>query len=219
MKVWLDEARLQLREIAPDDLVPVDEDEFLCRREPWRVRFLRDQTGAVSTIEVDFLRRTIRGEKSNRPRYVGSHVCMQCHTGDEHGNQSVVWMRSRHAHAYWNLGTDWALFLARLRRHYQDLEDPMTDGRCLLCHTTGAQEDSALFESSYRPQEGVSCEACHGPGSHYATVDNMADRESYVAAGGRIPDASTCRTCHRRSENFDFDEMWPKIAHSKHETE
>jgi hypothetical protein len=124
-------------------------------------------------------------------------------------------MRSRHAHAYWRLGSDWSLFLARLRPHYQDLEDPLSDDRCLLCHVTGSQDPDALFESSYRLQEGVSCEACHGPGSNYADAEVMVNREAFLANGGRVPDESTCRACHRRSENFDFEEMWPKIAHSK----
>jgi len=108
-----------------------------------------------------------------------------------------------------------ALYLARLRPHYQDLDDPTTDTRCLLCHVTGSQDDEALFEPSYRPQEGVSCEACHGPGSNYATTEAMTDREAFLDAGGQIPDEATCGTCHRNSENFDWDEMWPEIAHPK----
>jgi hypothetical protein len=213
--VWLEEDGLRLREFAPDDLIPVGIDEFACRQEPWRVQFVRGEDGKVTTIEVDFLRRTIRGEKTNAPRYVGSKVCVACHTGADRGRQDVLWMRSRHAHAYWRLGSDWAVFLARLRPHYQDLDSPMDDQRCLLCHATGAQDPEALFESSFRPQEGVSCEACHGPGSNYATLEAMTDREAFLAAGGRIPDATTCATCHRNSDNFDWAEFWPKIAHPK----
>jgi hypothetical protein len=215
MKVWLEEDGLRLREFAPDDLIPVGIDEFSCRQEPWRARFLRGEDGSITAIEVDFLRRTIRGEKENAPRYVGSKICMECHTGADHGQQDVLWMRSRHAHAYWRLGSDWALFLARLRPHYQDLGSPMGDDRCLLCHTTGPQDPEGLFESSFRPPEGVSCEACHGPGSNYATLEAMTNREAFLAAGGRIPNAATCRSCHRNSDNFDWDEMWPKIAHPK----
>jgi len=181
-------------------------DEFSCRPEPWRVYFLRNTNGDITTIEVDFLRRTIRGQRTSAPRYVGSKVCMGCHSGADQGQQDVQWMRSRHAHAYWRLGSDWSLFLARLRPHYQDLEDPIADDRCLLCHVTGAQDPDALFETSYRPQEGIGCEACHGPGSKYATADVMAKREAFLANGGRIPDAETCRTCHRVSDNFDWAE-------------
>ena len=215
MKVWLEGDRLRLREFAPDDLIPVGIDEFSCRQEPWRVRFLRSKNGDITTIEVDFLRRTIRGQKTDAPRYVGSRVCMDCHTGAEQGQQNVLWMQSRHAHAYWRLGSDWSLFLARLRPHYQDLENPIADDRCLLCHVTGTQDPDALFETSYRLQEGIGCEACHGPGSEYATADVMANREAFLANGGRIPDAETCRTCHRNSDNFDWAEYWPKIAHPK----
>lgn len=215
MKVWMEDGGLRLREFAPDHLIPVGTDAFICRQEPWRVRFLRGEDSAVTTIEVDFLRQTVRGKRINTPRYVGSHVCMGCHTGRNEGSQDVLWMRSRHAHSYWRLGSDWSLYLARLRPHYHDLDDPITDTRCFLCHVTGSQDDMALFEPSYRPQEGVSCEACHGPGSSYATADAMTDREAFMAAGGRIPDESTCRSCHRNSENFDWDEMWPKIAHPK----
>ncbi|MCW8984690.1 MAG: ankyrin repeat domain-containing protein [Thermoanaerobaculales bacterium] len=215
MKVWLEGDILRLREFAPDDLIPIGVDEFSCRQEPWRVRFLRGDDGSITTIEVDFLRRTVRGQKTNAPRYVGSKVCMDCHTGPEQGQQDIRWMRSRHAHAYWRLGSDWSLFLAKLRPYYQDLEDPISDDRCLLCHVTGSQDPDALFTSSYRTQEGIGCESCHGPGSEYATADVMADREAFLANGGRIPDAETCKNCHRNSDNFDWAEYWPKIAHPK----
>ena len=215
MKVWLEGDVLRLREFAPDDLIPIGVDEFSCRQEPWRVRVLRGDDGSITTIEVDFLRRTVRGQKTNAPRYVGSKVCMDCHTDPEQGQQDIRWMRSRHAHAYWRLGSDWSLFLAKLRPYYQDLEDPISDDRCLLCHVTGSQETDALFTSSYRTQEGIGCESCHGPGSEYATADIMADREAFLANGGRIPDAETCKNCHRNSDNFDWIEYWSKIAHPK----
>jgi hypothetical protein len=213
MKVWLEKDTLRIREFAPDVLIPVGDDTFCCRREPWTVRFVRDDHGIVTGIEVDYLRRTVHGERKLTPRYVGSQVCLSCHNDAEYG-QGVRWMRSRHAYAYWRLGADWALYLAKLRPHYRDLEKPINDDRCLLCHVTGAQDPDALFDSSFRVQEGVSCEACHGPGSRYATAEVMSDRDAFLASGGRIPDESTCRSCHRNSENFDFNEMWPKIAHS-----
>lgn len=213
IKVWLHGAHLRIREFAPDDLYPVGPDAFFCRREPWRVTFSRDDEGEVAGVQVDFLRRSVRGDKTAAPAYVGSQVCLDCHSADSVGNQYVAWLQSRHAHAYWRLAADWALFLARLRPHYQDLGVPIEDGRCLLCHVTGAQDDEALFAATFRPEEGVGCESCHGPGSRYIDPEIMSDRTAFLANGGHVPDETTCRSCHRNSENFDWAGMWPKIAH------
>ncbi len=215
VKIWQEEGALRIREYAPDELYAVGRDEFACRQEPWRVRFRRGEDGAVEGVEVEFLRRTVDGTRMHTPRYVGSRACQSCHLSRESGSQSVQWLQSRHAHAYWRLGADWALFLGRLRPQYADLESPISDERCLLCHTTGAQDPDALFEPGFRVEEGVGCEACHGPGSEYMDPEVMADREAFVEHGGRVPDAATCRSCHRASERFDFDEWWPKIAHPR----
>jgi hypothetical protein len=126
-------------------------------------------------------------------------------------------MRSRHGHAYWNLGADWAMFLAKLRPNYQDMVNPMDDDRCLLCHTVGAQDENSLFAASYRTREGVGCEACHGPGSKYVAPEVMADHERFLANGGIVPNEQTCRSCHRNSERFDYAAMVPKIAHPRPE--
>jgi hypothetical protein len=92
------------------------------------------------------------------------------------------------------------------------LERPTKDSRCLLCHATGRQDDNALFTDSYRAEEGIGCEACHGPGSEYAASEHMASREAYLERGGRVPDAATCRGCHRRGV-FDFSAMWAIAGH------
>jgi hypothetical protein len=215
VKVWREADGLGIREYAPDALIATGRDSFCCRQEPWQVRFLRDSSGRVVSLEIDFLRRTVSGARTLSPRYVGSAACMECHHGPEHGHQDVHWMRSRHAHAWWRLGADWALYLARLRPHYHDVENPMEDRRCLLCHVTGAQDDDALFAASFPHQEGVGCEACHGPGSEYMDPEVMADRAAFLAHGGSLPDEATCSSCHRNGDRFDFAELWPEIDHPR----
>jgi hypothetical protein len=214
-KVWREGEGLRIREFAPDGLYPIGADTFFCDQEPWRVDFQRGDSGSVEAIEIHFLRRSVKGARTLSPEYVGSAVCASCHGDAEHGNPHLVWLQSRHGHAYWRLGADWALYLARLRPSYADLEKPISDDRCLLCHVTGRQDDDALFAAGYREAEGVSCEACHGPGSLYAKPEIMTNREAFLANGGRLPDEATCRSCHRNSERFDFDEWWPKVAHGK----
>jgi len=61
----------------------------------------------------------------------------------------------------------------------------------------------------------VGCEACHDPGSLYIDPQVMARRESFLAHGGVVPDATTCRRCHRNPDRFDFDEWWAKIDHAR----
>ncbi len=212
-KVWLEGGALKIREFAPDDLYPIAEDSFFCVREPWRITFRRGDDDTVKSVNLEFLRRTVRGTKTPSPQYVGAAACMDCHGGAERSNPAITWMQSRHGHAYWRLGSDWSLFLARLRPHYADLTDPIVDHRCLLCHVTGRQDDDALFAESFRAEEGIGCESCHGPGSLYMEPEIMTDRETFLTSGGIVPTESTCRSCHRRSEQFDWDEFWPKIAH------
>lgn len=219
VKVWRVGDGLRIREFAPDDLYPIAPDVFFCRQEPWRVTFLRDDAGQVASIQVEFLRRTVRGEKTTQPRYVGSRVCQQCHQGAEQGHQYVEWLRSRHSHAFWRLGADWALYLAALRPQFGDLVNPQGDRRCLLCHVTGAQDPDNLFVATYRREEGVTCEACHGPGSEYIKPEIMSDRERFLGNGGVIPDERVCRSCHRNGERFDFADWWPKIAHPRATTQ
>lgn len=214
-KVWLEGDRLLLQDFAADEMYPTGPDSFYCRSEPWSVAFRRGEDGAVREIEVHFLRRAVRGTKRDHPQYVGSHTCRSCHLGREHGNQYVQWLSSRHAAAYWRLATDWALFLALQRPYFQDIENPRADDRCLLCHTTAAQDPDALFASSFDAAEGVGCEACHGPGSEYRHAEIMSDRAAFLAAGGSVPDERTCQNCHRNPERFEFDEWWPEIAHAK----
>lgn len=217
MHVWRVGDQLRLMELAPDVIDPVGPDEFLCRQEPWRVRFIRNDTGRVAAIEVDFLRRSVSGaRRTPEHRYIGADTCRRCHTGDAHGHQDVRWLKSRHALAYWRLATDWAKALVSLRPHLQEINDPQSAARCRSCHVTGEQEYSARFAEAFRPEAGVGCESCHGPGEMYATKENMAARDAFLAHGGEVPSELTCRRCHR-DERFNYAEARHVIAHPAQE--
>lgn len=79
--------------------------------------------------------------------------------------------------------------------------------RCASCHTTGDRSSRAA---------GVSCEACHGAGGHYAKDDIMRDPALAAALGLRDAKAS-CVRCHRepstRLTPFDQAAAWKKISH------
>lgn len=81
---------------------------------------------------------------------------------------------------------------------------------CASCHTTGFVEGRARWE-----EEGVQCEACHGPGSvHADEADdaggsiNESEMEAIRAAINVNPDAEVCGQCHSREENGNGDEWW-----------
>jgi hypothetical protein len=213
LTVWMENGELRAREFAPDALDPVGPDTYLCRAEPWTIRFVRNLEGEVDGVEIDFLRRTVTGAKlESRLEYVGSGQCRSCHAQGKDGGEYIAWLRSGHASAYWRLATDWAQFLASRRDEYSQVTAPIEEPRCLACHTVGGHEGDPPRGDGLRVEQGVGCESCHGPGSAYLDPGIMADRARFLANGGRIPDQTVCVTCHR-DEHFDFEERRPKIRH------
>ncbi|MGB5552954.1 MAG: ankyrin repeat domain-containing protein, partial [Thermoanaerobaculia bacterium] len=169
--VWRVGDRMRLMEFAPDEMIPVAEDSFICAQEPWTVEFHRDDDGNVSRMEVSFLRRTVSARKivdtSAGYTYVGSEVCFACHAGGPANGPAGHWIASRHSRAFHTLTTDQARALAASREDYTDITDPAGEPRCRMCHLTAAQNPDAVFKEDYDQRQGVGCEACHGPGSSY----------------------------------------------------
>jgi cytochrome c5 len=69
-----------------------------------------------------------------------------------------------------------------------------------------------------KPEDGVGCESCHGPGKKYLAKTTMQDHAKAVAAGMVYPADQSCTLCHNdQSPNwpgsFDKDAMVKKIAH------
>lgn len=216
-RVWRVGDEMHLMEFAPDRMIPVAKDTFVTVREPWRVVFARDSDGEVSGMEVGFLRRSVQAEKvvdtSSGFTYMGSASCRICHTSPDGDGPFEHWASSGHREAWVTLTKEEARALAASREDYRDVTDPSLDQRCLMCHVTAAQNPEARWQSGVSGRdEGVGCEACHGPGSAYATLENMSNPEAFLANGGKIPDALTCRNCHR-DERFAYGERREGIRH------
>lgn len=103
-------------------------------------------------------------EKKKRD-YVGSEVCGTCHTAESIGNQHDKWLRTPHAKAFLQLRTAEAVTLGKKL----SIKNPAEDRQCLKCHATGGGVNPKISE------EGVGCEACHGPGSGYYEFGNHVD--------------------------------------------
>jgi hypothetical protein len=103
--------------------------------------------------------------------YTGLSSCAECHANDSIGNQIAVWEKSPHSRAFKTLQTETADDIALKF----NIDDPESDLKCLKCHTTGAGR------TGIKKENGVTCEACHGPGQGYLSFENHAsfiDREN-----------------------------------------
>lgn len=145
-------------------------------------------------------------EDEEKPEYVGAVSCARiCHKTARQGEQLSIWQSSAHATAYESLASEKGRAWAKAA----GVEDPQKADACLKCHTTGG---SAPVE------EGVGCEACHGPGSLYKKRSVMKDREAAIKAGLIIPGEEECQACHNadgphEQAAFNFEERMKKVAH------
>ena len=150
------------------------------------------------------------------PSYVGVKTCGMCHKSEKQGNQLGVWEKSAHAQAYKTLMSDEANKIAAEKGFKTKAVE--TD-ECLKCHTTGYGVDASLKGAKFSIEDGVQCEACHGPGSEYKSMKIMKDKEKAIANGLLMYDnkEELCKKCHNEEsptfKGFKLDEMWAKIKH------
>jgi len=142
--------------------------------------------------------------KAKGPKYAGAMACGKCHRGPMMGYQWSVWRMSPHARAWAVLGTAKGKDVA----HSKGVDDPQSSAACLKCHATSV---SGARLAEFSPDEGVGCEACHGPGSEYMLDAVMRDTRAAMTAGLTKPSRDTCVRCH--DQKFDFETAVKKIAH------
>ena len=149
------------------------------------------------------------GMNESSHKYAGSPACGACHRGPGSGHQYSMWRMSSHAGAWATLGTKRASEVAAAEGAG---DDPQNNPQCLKCHSTGG---GGAFLDSFSIDEGVGCEACHGPGSDYMLEAIMRDGRAATAAGLLRPGRETCISCHEQAHNepFDYEAELKKIAH------
>lgn len=79
------------------------------------------------------------------------------------------------------------------------------EGNCVACHVTGLE----LANNTWK-DDGVQCEACHGPGGKHVNIADAASRnpdpEEITALLDAIhisPDAQICGQCHSQGNDFE----------------
>ncbi len=152
-------------------------------------------------------------------QYIGANKCKMCHKSEKKGNQFGKWQAGPHAKAYATLATDEAKAVAKKAGV---AGDPQQAKECLVCHVTAFDAPASAKAATFKIEEGVTCEACHGPGSLYKSMKVMkalrAGTQDAAAVAYARGDEKTCITCHNKKSPtyrpFNYAEKWKKIDHS-----
>ena len=146
--------------------------------------------------------------------FVGEAVCAKCHGGPLGNQVHEHWQGTAHARAWRDLAGERARVVAR---EMGVAGDPQTAASCLVCHSTGQDAPEAL-RLAMPAAEGVSCEACHGPGGDYAKKLVMPETREAHRHGLRPDPQASCPMCHEAEvahlKPFDYKARWPLVAHA-----
>jgi Cytochrome c554 and c-prime len=154
---------------------------------------------------------------SGAPLYmgVGSCAAVQCHgslrelTTSKAGVRQTEhphWLfKEKHAKAYEVLLKDRSLVMAK---NLKMAEPPAQSERCLVCHAMYAPKESR--GPKFQLEDGVSCEACHGPAGIW--LENHIDRkyedllkEGMYDTRNLAKRAEKCVSCHVGDEMRNVD--------------
>jgi len=152
-------------------------------------------------------------------KYVGVDGCTKaCHKTDASGKQLDIWKASKHSQAWTALTTPDADKIAKDKGFSTPAaETPF----CIKCHVLGKDIDPSELTETFKKEDGVQCETCHGPGSDYKSLSVMKDKQKAIDNGLILHSdiAAFCVTCHNPDspnyKEFKFDDAWAQIKHVK----
>ncbi len=143
-------------------------------------------------------------------KYIGTVKCKMCHNSAKKGKIYDKWATTKHAAAYKTLASDESKALAKK----MGIKDPLKGEKCLKCHVTGYGQPTG---GKYSIEEGVTCEACHGPGEHYWSMKVMKDKKLAMENGLVEPTEKLCVTCHNKEsptyKAFKYEEAYKAVEH------
>lgn len=145
-------------------------------------------------------------DAGGKPAYVGANDCKKCHL-----KSFKSWGTTPMAKTFEVLKPGQAAD-KKTAAKLDPNADFTKDAKCLKCHTTAygtetgypaleaGKEPTAAEAERMKVNQGVTCEACHGPGSLYIPFKkaNEAYKRAEIVKLGAIspPTAETCTPCH-----------------------
>lgn len=148
-------------------------------------------------------------------KYTGVKFCAACHKAGKGGTAYAMWEKSSHAKAYQTLLGDAAKKIAKEKGLKVA---PSEAPECLKCHVTGGGVAKNI-EASFKKEEGVTCEACHGAASGFKMMHSKGDLAKSKEAGLNPGEKTEkfCTACHNSEsptfKGFKLDAMWAKMEH------
>jgi len=125
-----------------------------------------------------------RARCSERPKYVGSESCKECHASEYASFKQF----NKKAHSFQSI--------ARLKKGLEEAELK----KCFECHTTGYGKEGGFRSEQETPQlKDAGCEVCHGPGSVHSETGDPKDIKGKLTA-------KDCESCHsaERVDSFKY---------------
>lgn len=170
--------------------------------------------------------------QDKKPEYIGSSQCKVCHDKKPEGAQYSVWKQMKHAHAFEALKTDDAKKAAEARGI---TKPPHEAPECVKCHVTGYDLEKMAAPAKIKPEEGIQCETCHGPGEFHVAdgrdvmfKKKTAEEVDWMANLVKVEE-KICLKCHNEESptwnpeqftkedgtkvGFDFEQAKKIIAH------
>jgi predicted CxxxxCH...CXXCH cytochrome family protein len=145
--------------------------------------------------------------------FVGVAGCQMCHRSPAKGNQFGQWQGTTHSKAYERLASAEAKAVGAK----VGVPDPQKSAQCLTCHVTGYDAPAAQKAPTWKMEDGVGCESCHGPGSAYKAMNVMRDHAQSMANGLQMVTKETCVKCHNEKNpthpGFDYEAKLKLVAH------
>ncbi len=156
----------------------------------------------------------VMAQSADPANYAGTKSCKMCHSKEDTGNQYAKWAAGPHAKAFERLGTP----EAKAAGAKLGVADPQKSGKCLKCHSTAYNWTEDVKTDKVTPEEGVTCESCHGAGKNYKSKDVMLDRAKCIAGGMVYPATKNCALCHNAQSptwkgSFDAEKSYEQIKH------
>jgi hypothetical protein len=144
--------------------------------------------------------------KADDYAYEGRKKCSGCHK-----SQYKSWTKTAHARALHSLEPGEKVE-AKKKAGLDPEKDYTEDEKCLPCHVTGWGKRGG-YEIDYpiKYLRGVTCEACHGPGTRYRVVHRKAaekfekqgehtPRQELADVGQEFHFVERCKSCHMNYE-------------------